>query len=99
PLAIMLGTHNKAPPGNAGRDHCLRGNKPSSRPRKRPPSGEGEKTGSMRQRIGPELEVHGHGLHALAAFLKPRGAVAARGPQAAAFPAGVRIVDAAVEAL
>src|SRR6266853_636731 len=53
----------------------------------------------MRERIGTDLEVHGHGLHALAALLEPRRAVAARGPQAAAFPAGVGIVDAAVEAL
>src|SRR5262249_16300693 len=54
---------------------------------------------SMRERIGPHLEVHGHGLHTLAAFLEPRRAVAARGPEAAAFPAGVGIVDAAIEAL
>src|SRR5262249_34824560 len=38
-------------------------------------------------------------LHALTAFLEPRNAVAARGPQAAAFPASVGVVDAAVEAL
>ena len=42
--------------------------------------------------------MHGHRLHALAAFLQPRHAVAARYPQAAAFPAGVGVVDAAVEA-
>src|SRR5271167_3959343 len=46
---------------------------------------------SMRERIGAELEVHRHRLHALAAFLEPRHAVAARGPQAAAFPARIRI--------
>src|SRR5437660_5259141 len=53
----------------------------------------------FRERIRTDLEVHGHGLHALATFLQPRRAVAARGPQAAALPAGVRIVDAAVESL
>ena len=53
----------------------------------------------VRQRIGPHLDVHGARLSALAAFLEPRRAVAARAPQAAALPAGVRIVDAAVETL
>src|SRR5579872_2264995 len=54
---------------------------------------------SIRQRIGAKLNVDDHRLAALAAFLVPRHAVAARGPQAAAFPAAVGIVDAAVEAL
>ncbi len=40
-----------------------------------------------------------HWLHAFAAFLEPRRAVAARGPQAPRLPAAVGIVDAAVEAL
>ena len=51
------------------------------------------------QRIGTELELDGHGPHALAALDKPRRAVAARRPQSAALPAGIRIVDAPVEAL
>src|SRR5688572_21724756 len=38
-------------------------------------------------------------LRALAAFLEPRRAVAARHPEAAAFPTGVRVIDAALEAL
>src|ERR1051326_1863287 len=54
---------------------------------------------SIRDRRRPQLEVHDHRRHALAAFLVPRRAVAARGPQAAGFPAAVGIVDAAVEAL
>src|SRR6266508_672701 len=54
---------------------------------------------SPRQRIGTNLEVHGHGRAALAAFPEPRRPVAAGRPQAAALPAGVRIVDASVEAL
>src|SRR5262245_35564092 len=53
----------------------------------------------LRQWIGAQLEVHGYRLHALAAFDQPWRAVAARGPQATAFPAGIRVVDAAVEAL
>src|SRR5580693_1499585 len=43
--------------------------------------------------------MHRHRRHAEAAFLVPGHAVAARGPQAAAFPADLWIVDAAVEAL
>ena len=52
----------------------------------------------MRQRIGPQLKMHGERVHAPAAFLQPRRAVAARRPETAAFPAGIRIIDAAVEA-
>ena len=43
--------------------------------------------------------MHSHGRHALAAFLMPRRSVTARGPHAAAFPASIRIVDAAIETL
>src|SRR5215471_18462748 len=53
----------------------------------------------MGERIGAELEVYGHGLHALAAFLHPRCAVAARSPQSATLPARTWIVDTAIEAL
>src|SRR5262245_324938 len=49
------------------------------------------------QRVRAELEVHGHRLHALTAFHLPRRAVARGRPQAAAFPAGARVIDAAVE--
>src|SRR5579864_3089977 len=42
--------------------------------------------------------MHRHRRHADAAFLVPRHTVAARGPQAAAFPADFWIVDAPVEA-
>jgi hypothetical protein len=53
----------------------------------------------MREGIGPHLYLYGHGSHALAAFLHPRRAVAARNPQSTAFPAGAWIIDATVEAL
>src|SRR6187455_2312538 len=54
---------------------------------------------SMRQRIGPHLDMHGHRARALAQFVEPGRAIAARAPQATALPAGVRIVDAGVEPL
>src|SRR5262249_8736993 len=63
------------------------------------PSPTQERDRSMRERIGPNLEVHRHRHHALAAFLEPGDAVAARSPQAAAFPASVGVGDAAVAAL
>src|SRR5215831_3960156 len=53
---------------------------------------------SVRQRIGPHLDVYGARLGALAAFLQPRRAVAVRTPQSAALPAGVRVIDAPVQA-
>src|SRR5262249_43170236 len=53
---------------------------------------------SVRERIGPHLDVYGARLGALAAFLEPRRAVAVRAPQAAALPAGIRIIDAPVQA-
>src|SRR4249919_3011445 len=59
----------------------------------------GNPTASMREGIRAHLNLDGHGFHALAAFPHPRRTVAARDPQSAAFPAGVRIVDAAVKAL
>src|SRR3954454_15474923 len=51
----------------------------------------------MRQRVRPQLKVYGEWLHALAAFFQPWRAVAARRPEAAPFPAGFCVVDAAVE--
>src|SRR3981081_4570315 len=54
---------------------------------------------SVRQWIGPELDVHGARHRALAAFLEPGRAVAVRAPQPAAFPPGVRIVAPPVKAL
>src|SRR6202051_491119 len=54
---------------------------------------------SVRQRIGPKLNVHGTRHGALAAFLEPGRAVAVRAPQPAAFPAAVRVVDPPIEAL
>ena len=53
----------------------------------------------MGKRIRAELNVDDHWRAALAAFLEPRRAIAGGRPEAAAFPAGVRIVDAAVEPL
>src|SRR6202795_1118500 len=54
---------------------------------------------SVRQRIGPKLNVHGARHGALAAFLEPGRAVAVRAPQPAAFPAAVRVVHPPIEAL
>src|ERR1700676_2459606 len=51
------------------------------------------------ERIGTNLEVHGHGRVALAALGLPGRAVAATHPQSSALPAGIRIIDAAVDAL
>src|SRR5436190_789318 len=53
----------------------------------------------LRQWIRPQLEVYCERLLALAAFAQPWRAIAAGRPQAAAFPAGVRVVDASIEAL
>src|SRR6202023_3446866 len=66
--------------------------------RRFPPTRLSQRT-SVRQRIGPKLDVHGTRPCALAAFFEPRRAVAVRAPQPAAFPAGVRIVDTPIEAL
>src|SRR5262249_49171784 len=54
---------------------------------------------SLRQRVGAELEMRGQRPCPLAAFDQPRGAVAVRRPQPAALPAGIGVVDAAVESL
>src|SRR5262245_47559182 len=50
------------------------------------------------QRIGPQLDMHGARLAALAALHQPRRAIAVGAPQPAALPAGVGVVDAPVEA-
>src|SRR6266568_6535774 len=52
---------------------------------------------SVRQWIGPHLDVHGARLTALATFLQPWRAVAVRAPQPAALPAGIRVVDPPVQ--
>src|SRR6185369_4502686 len=54
---------------------------------------------SVRQRIGPQLEMRRERLGAFAAFDQPRRAIAVCRPQAAAFPTRIRIVDAAVKTL
>src|SRR3954454_13309004 len=53
----------------------------------------------VRQRIGPQLEVRRERLRAFAALDQPWRAIAVCGPQPTALPSGIRIVDAAVEAL
>src|SRR5260370_33070144 len=53
---------------------------------------------SPRQRIRPHLEMHHLGRVLLAALDAEPGAVAGVRPHAAAFPAGVGVVDAAVKA-
>src|SRR5262245_53026155 len=54
---------------------------------------------SVCQRVRTDLNVYGARARALAAFHQPGRAVAAGAPEPAAFPAGIRIVDAPVEAL
>src|SRR5215469_5953071 len=54
---------------------------------------------SVRQRIGANLNVHCERARALAKLVEPGRAVAAGTPQAPAFPAGIRIVDAPVQTL
>src|SRR5580704_13446945 len=73
--------------------------RPSLRSAPPPQAGEEILPQSIRHRARPDLEVHRHRRHAEAAFLVPGHAVAAGGPKAAAFPADLCIVDAAVEAL
>src|SRR5260370_40534832 len=51
------------------------------------------------ERVGANLEVHGHRLVALATFGLPGRAVAAAYPQPPALPAAVWVIDAAVESL
>src|SRR5271165_322527 len=53
----------------------------------------------IRQRIGAQLEMDRQRSAALAAFLEPGRAIAACGPQPTALPAGIGIVDAAIESL
>src|SRR5262245_25482150 len=53
----------------------------------------------LRERIGPHLELHNLRPLAFAAFVMERRAVAGGRPNAAALPAGVRVVDAAVHGL
>ena len=52
----------------------------------------------LRERVGPQLEMRGERLGAFAALDEPRRAVAVGRPQSASLPAGLRIVDTAVEA-
>jgi hypothetical protein len=54
---------------------------------------------SIGERVGAELEVEGDQHRALAAFLGPWRAVAARHPYPAAFPSAIGVVDAPLEAL
>ena len=51
----------------------------------------------LRERVGPDLKMHDDRLRTFTAFLQPRCAVAFRYPDAAAFPACARIIDAALE--
>src|SRR6516165_7812922 len=54
---------------------------------------------SMRQRVRPQLEVNGAWFASLAGLHQPWRAVTVGGPQPAALPAGIRIVDASVKTL
>src|SRR5262245_58488818 len=54
---------------------------------------------SLRQRIGPHLDVYDARSRTLTAFHQPRRAVAVRAPQPAALPARVGVVDAPIQTL
>src|SRR5262249_25864259 len=54
---------------------------------------------SVRQRIGANLNVHRERPRAFAKLVEPGWAVTAGAPKAAAFPAGIRVVDARVQTL
>src|SRR6266480_3862266 len=54
---------------------------------------------SVRQRIGANLDVHRERPRAFAKLVEPGCAVTAGTPEAAAFPAGIRVVDAPVQTL
>src|SRR5689334_8976723 len=65
-----------------------------------PPPHAGEaKERSVRQRIRPYLDVYGARTAAHAVLGEPWRAVAVGAPQAAALPAGIRVIDARVEPL
>src|SRR5207247_1127942 len=83
------------PPGSNACRYQRRGN---SIPARRRRCSAGRFSCSVRKRIRPQLNVHGTRLAALAALHQPRRAIAVGAPQPAAFPAGVGIVDAPVEA-
>src|SRR5260221_8211915 len=63
------------------------------------PFSEGSRSRSIRQRIRPELQVVDLRAVGRAAFVVEYGARARHGPQALALPAGLRVVDAAVDQL
>src|SRR5260370_14863312 len=54
---------------------------------------------SVRERIGTKLELYSLACHALAAFHVPACAGRIRGPEPFAFPASLRIIDSAIQAL
>src|SRR4051794_20448712 len=51
----------------------------------------------LRQRIWPKLKMDGHRFHSFPALLKPRYPIAARRPQSAPLPTGIRIIYTPVE--
>src|SRR5882672_9728929 len=64
-----------------------------------PPSNCHQAIGSIRQRVGPDLEVHDLALLALAAFDMRRGTARIGRENALALPTGAGIVDAPVHVL
>src|SRR5689334_9527910 len=67
--------------------------------RPRAPAGPRTSSTSPRQRVGPQLHLHGPGAVRGATLQVEHGAGAVGGPQALALPARVRIVDPAVDVL
>src|SRR5437879_465672 len=59
----------------------------------------GDRPQLPRQRVRPQLDLHRLVAHLLAALVVEQRAGARGGPQGAAFPAGLRVVDAAVDVL
>src|SRR5262249_8350587 len=54
---------------------------------------------SVSERIWTQLEMHDLGQASLAAFHEPWGSIATGGPQSAALPSRIRIIDASIESL
>lgn len=64
----------------------------------RDPRGYG-RVASVSERIWTQLKVHDLGQASLAAFHEPWSSIATGGPQAAALPSRIRIIDAPIESL
>src|SRR5215467_146492 len=107
PLARARGTA-PTPRGHDGRSRSIPRRRAASRSRRRlrARTTTGGTTldrccraASVSKRIRAQLEVHDLGQASLAAFHEPWGAITTGGPQAAALPSRIRIIDAPIESL